>query len=297
MELRVLKYFLAIAREGSLTKASAVLNVTQPTISRQIQDLESELGQRLFDRGNKTLALTPEGVLFRRRAEEILELTEKTRAEFSAMGGVLAGDVHIGCAETKSFYELSLIFAAIQKQYPDVHFHLYSGNDEDVLHRLDSGILDFGVLLEPFDISRYSSLRLPLKERWGLILLNSHPLARQPSIKKEELYGLPLIFSRQAQNANPAANGVISWFGDGFPRLNIVATFNMLFNAVMMVKAGVGSVVSIDRIITSGNEDDICFRPFEPPLESRLAMIWKKDRLFSNPARLLLERMESAFDK
>ena len=213
MELRVLNYFLTVAREGGLTGASEVLHVTQPTMSRQIQELEEELGQKLFIRTTRSMVLTPEGMLLRKRAEEILEMAERTKAEFSSMGSAVAGDVFIGSGETFALKKVTDLMAQIREDHPGIRFQIYSGNAEDVMERLEKGLLDFGVLVEPVDVSRYNSLRLPAKDTWGLILRRDHPLAQKNHSQRKDLIGIPLIMSRQDMAAQKTGNDYLDWFG------------------------------------------------------------------------------------
>ena len=295
MELRVLNYFLTVAREGGLTGASEVLHVTQPTMSRQIQELEEELGQKLFVRTTRSMVLTPEGMLLRKRAEEILEMAERTKAEFSSMNIDVTGDVFIGSGETYTLQLITDLMAVLQEEHPGIHFQIYSGNAEDVMERLEKGLLDFGVLIGTVDVSRYHSLRLPARDTWGLILRRDHPLAQKESVRKEDLAGIPLITSRQNLVAQKTGNDYLDWFGDNFDSLNIVATYSLLYNAALMVKSGIGCAVGLDRIINTTETADLCFRPFDPPLEAGAAVIWKKYQVFSKPAELLLEKMMAAF--
>ncbi|MBR4199169.1 MAG: LysR family transcriptional regulator, partial [Bacteroidales bacterium] len=219
MELRVLNYFLTVAREGGLTGASEVLHVTQPTMSRQIQELEEELGQKLFIRTTRSMVLTPEGMLLRKRAEEILEMAERTKTEFSSMGTAVAGDVFIGSGETFALKMVADVMAQMREDHPGIHFQIYSGNAEDVLERLEKGLLDFGVLVEPVDVSRYNSLRLPSKDTWGLILRRDHPLAQKNHIQRKDLIGIPLIMSRQDMTSQKAGNDYLDWFGKTYESL------------------------------------------------------------------------------
>ena len=193
MELRVLKYFLAVAHEGSVTGAAHRLHVTQPTLSRQLKDLEDELGQRLFIRGSHSVSLTAEGMLLRQRAEEIMTIVEKTHSDFRA-GRLIAGDVYIGCGESEAISLLAEVIRDVRANHPKVRFHLHSGNAEDVMERLDRGTLDFGVLVQPVDISKYDTLPLPYKDIWGLVMPLDHPLAEKKGIVPQDLYGLPLLF-------------------------------------------------------------------------------------------------------
>ncbi len=294
MELRVLNYFLTVAREGGLTGAGEVLHVTQPTMSRQIRELEEELGQKLFVRTTRSMALTPEGMLLRRRAEEILEMAERTKAEFMSMGGAVAGDVRIGSGETFALKRMTDLMAQMREEHPGIRFQIYSGNAEDVTERLEKGLLDFGVVVEPVDVSRYESLRLPDADTWGLILPRDHPLARKDSIRREDLTGVPLIVSRQTAESRKSG-GYLDWFGKGYESLDIAAGYTLMYNAALMVKSGIGCAVGLDRIVNTTETSDLCFRPFDPPLKAGIVVIWKKYQVFSGPAGMLLEKMTAAF--
>ena len=297
MELRVLNYFLTVAREGGLTGASEVLHVTQPTMSRQIQELEEELGQKLFIRTTRSMVLTPEGMLLRKRAEEILEMAERTKSEFSAMGSTVAGDVLIGSGETFALKQITDLMAQIREEYPGIHFQIYSGNAEEVAERLEKGLLDFGVFVEPADISRYNSIRLPVMDTWGLILRKDHPLAQKEHITREDLGDVPLIMSRQEMAAQKAGNDYLDWFGGSYELLNVVAGYNLMYNGALMVRSGLGCAVGLDRIVNTTETSDLCFRPFDPPLEAGIVVVWKKYQVFSKAAEMLLEKMKKVFEK
>ena len=297
MELRVLNYFLTVAREGGLTGASEVLHVTQPTMSRQIQELEEELGQKLFIRTTRSMVLTPEGMLLRKRAEEILEMAERTKSEFSAMGSTVAGDVLIGSGETFALKQITDLMAQIREEYPGIHFQIYSGNAEEVAERLEKGLLDFGVFVEPADISRYNSIRLPVLDTWGLILRKDHPLAQKERITREDLGDVPLIMSRQEMAAQKAGNDYLDWFGGSYELLNVVAGYNLMYNGALMVRSGLGCAVGLDRIVNTTETSDLCFRPFDPPLEAGIVVVWKKYQVFSKAAEMLLEKMMTVFEK
>lgn len=295
MELRVLKYFLTVAREGGLTGASEVLHVTQPTMSRQIQELEEELGQKLFTRTTRSMALTPEGMLLRKRAEEILEMAERTKAEFTSLSSAVAGNVLIGSGETQALRHVTDLMADLRTEYPGIRYQIYSGTAEDVMERLQKGLLDFGILLDPADVSPYNSLRLPARDTWGLIMRRDHPLAKKKSIRKEDLTGIPLIAPRQTMAASKNPHGHLGWFGDAYPFLNIIAGYSLMYNGALMVKSGIGCAIGLDGIVNTTETADICFRPFEPPLEAGIVIIWKKYQVFAKPAGLLLERMTQEF--
>ena len=297
MELRVLNYFLTVAREGGLTGASEVLHVTQPTMSRQIQELEEELGQKLFIRTTRSMVLTPEGMLLRKRAEEILEMAERTKSEFSAMGSTVAGDVLIGSGETFALKQITDLMAQIREEYPGIHFQIYSGNAQEVAERLEKGLLDFGVFVEPADILRYNSIRLPVMDTWGLILRKAHPLAQKERITREDLGDVPLIMSRQEMAAQKAGNDYLDWFGGSYELLNVVAGYNLMYNGALMVRSGLGCAVGLDRIVNTTETSDLCFRPFDPPLEAGIVVVWKKYQVFSKAAEMLLEKMMTVFEK
>lgn len=295
MEIRVLRYFLAIAREGSITNAARFLHITQPTLSRQIQDLEEELGQKLFTRGSRNMTLTPEGMILRKRAEEIISMVDKTEAEFNSMENVVSGDIYIGGGETEAIKLVAQIAYELRASYPGIHYHLYSGNSEDVTERLDKGLLDFGILIQPADISKYDYIDIPARDIWGVVMRRDSPLAEKEVIRKEDLLGVPLICSRQAISAERRGNEFAGWFGEDFDQLDIVTTFNLVYNAAIMVEAGVGYAVTLDKIANTTESSSLCFRPLEPRLESGLNIVWKKYQVFSPAAELFLERLRERF--
>ena len=295
MELRVLRYFLTIAREGSITNAANVLHVTQPTLSRQIHDLEEELGQRLFVRGSRNMSLTSEGMILRKRAEEIISMVDKTEAEFHSMSNVVSGDIYIGGGETEAVKLIAQIVCELRTAYPEIHYHLYSGNAEDVTERLDKGLLDFGLLIQPADISKYDYFNIPARDTWGVIMRKDIPLAKKETIRKEDLLNVPLICSRQVISEERHRNEFAEWFGEDFDKLDIVTTFNLVYNAAIMVEAGVGYAISIDKIANTTESSSLCFRPLEPQLDSGLNIIWKKDQVFSAAAALFFKKLREHF--
>lgn len=295
MELRVLRYFLTIAREGSITNAANVLHVTQPTLSRQIHDLEEELGQQLFVRGSRNMSLTAEGMILRKRAEEIISMVDKTEAEFHSMSNVVSGDIYIGGGETEAVKLIAQIVCELRTAYPEIHYHLYSGNAEDVTERLDKGLLDFGLLIQPADISKYDYFNIPARDTWGVIMRKDIPLAKKETIRKEDLLNVPLICSRQVISEERHRNEFAEWFGEDFDKLDIVTTFNLVYNAAIMVEAGVGYAITIDKIANTTESSSLCFRPLEPQLDSGLNIIWKKDQVFSAAAALFFKKLREHF--
>ncbi len=295
MEIRVLKYFLAVAREGSITGAANSLHLTQPTLTRQLQDLEKELKQKLFIRGKHNIILTPEGMILRKRAQEIVDMVEKTEAEFQSIGDTISGDIYIGSGETDSMKYIAEIIKEIQTDYPNIKFHIQSGNAEDVTEKLDKGLLDFGILIQPVDLLKYDHLTLPEKDIWGVVMRKDSPLAKKKCIKLEDLKGLPLLNSRQATRKTSSKNEFIEWFRGEYENMNTVATFNLVYNAAVMVKKGVGYAITLDKLVDISSESELCFRPLSPKLESGLDVVWKKYQLFSPAAKLFLEKMQEKF--
>lgn len=294
MELRILRYFLAVVQERNITKAADFLHVTQPTLSRQIQDLENELGQQLFIRGHHTITLTPAGMVFKKRAEEIMEMVGKTKAEFQFINQRIGGDVFIGSGETQAMALIAQVIKELQSKYPDIHFHLYSGNAEDVTERLNKGLLDFGLLIQPTDIAKYDAITLPVKDVWGVIMPKNRELAQKNIITKKDLLGQPLICSRQVVQKASSYNEFQKWFGNDFTKLNIVATYNLVFNALLLAESGIGYVISLDNLVSDRN-NNVCFRPLYPPLESEINIVWKKHQIFSPAANIFLEALQKKF--
>lgn len=296
MELRVLRYFLAAARENSITKAAKFLHVTQPTLSRQLQELEEELGQKLMIRNNHTFVLTPEGMLLRKRAEEVLEIIRKTELEFSSIGQSVAGDVYIGGGETDAMRLPVEVMKEIQTEYPDVHFHVYSGNADDVMDRLDKGMLDFGILIQPVDIAKYDNIPVPVKDTWGVLMRNDHPLAQKSGITPSDLLSIPLLCSRVTVRHSGVKNATAEWFGKSFDKLNIVGSYNLVYNAALMVKGGLGCALVMDKLADVEAISGLCFRPLEPHLETGLDIVWKRYQVFSPAAKLFQERILAKFN-
>lgn len=290
MELRVLRYFLEVAREGSITHAARRLHISQPTLSKQLKELEEELGKKLFVRGNYNVRLTDEGMLLRKRAEDILDMVGKTEEEFRSLDSVTNGEVRIGCAESEGICHLARRVRSLQARYPGIRFHLFSGDRGDLAERLDRGLLDFAVLVEAVDLVRYNYLALPGVDTWGLIMPRDHPLARKEHIEPQDLMDLPLICPRQGLQQE-----LSRWFGNKVTRLNIVATINLAYNGSILAREGLGCVLSFDRLVDVGPDSGLCFRPLSPPLHSKLYWVWKKYQVFSPAAELLLEEMRQPF--
>lgn len=295
MEFRVLRYFLTVAREGSITAAANSLHLTQPTLSRQLQDLEKELGQKLFIRGKYKVSLTPEGMILRKRAEEIVDMVEKTEAEFQSIKDTVCGDIYIGCGETDSMKYVAQVMKELQDDYPEIKFHIFSGNAEDVTEKLDKGLLDFGVLIQPIDLSKYDNLPLPDKDVWGVITKKDSPLAQKDKAELKDLVNVPLIASHQMSKKYSAQSGFLDWFGEEFEHLNIAATYNLVYNAAIMVEAGIGYAITLDKLVNTTDITNLRFVPLYPKLESGLDIVWKKHQMFSPAAKLFLKRLQDKF--
>ncbi|MEH6857827.1 LysR family transcriptional regulator [Priestia megaterium] len=295
MEIRVLRYFLAVAREGNITRAADVLHVTQPTLSRQLKDLEQELGKKLFIRSSHSVFLTDEGMLLRNRAEEIVNMVDKLEAEFSSMEETIGGDVYIGGGETEAMKHIARVAKDVQVRYPNIRYHLYSGNEEDITERLDKGLLDFGMLIQPADISKYNYLNMPAKDVWGVVMRKDSPLALKESIQAGDLLNVPLICSRQAMKQTFSKNEFADWFGEDFHKLNIVTTYNLAYNAAIMVEEGIGYAITLDKIVNTSTASNLCFRPLQPRLESGLNIVWKKHHVLSAAANAFLKELQEEF--
>ena len=284
MELRVLKYFLEIARAGNMTRAAEILHVVQPTLSKQIQELEEELGKQLFVRSRKGLTLTEEGALLQERAAEIIALSDKTLEEFKSLDEIIGGDIHIGCAEADGFKYFVRILKSLQKKYPRVRVHLYSSDSDSTTDKLDRGILDFAIIAhDNIDLKKYNYATLPTKNIWGLIMRKDSPLAQKEKILREDLLNVPLICSRQGLNEE-----LLKFFGEMKSDLNIVATGDLLYNPSVMVKENFGYALGYDKIIS---DDELCFRPLEPLQVSPMHIIWKKYAAFTPISKKLMEEI------
>ena len=288
MEIRVLRYFLEVAREENITKSAAYLHISQPTLSRQLKDLEEELGKKLFVRSNYSVRLTEEGMLLRKRAEDILAMVDKTTEEFKALDEINGGDIHIGCAESDGFKYFAQAAKELQEKYPRIRCHFYSSGTDAVNERLDRGLLDFAIIVQKVDLSKYNYLKMPVSDSWGVLMRKDSPLAQKGKIQKKDLMSIPLILSRQAMTEE-----MIDWFGDDLAKLNVIATYDLLYNASVMVREGMGYAIGFDKLIYTGEHSDLCFCPLDPSLSSQMYVIWKKYQVFTPVAALLLEELKN----
>lgn len=288
MEIRVLRYFLEIARANNMSRAAETLHISQPTLSKQMKDLEQELGKKLFRRGSSSVSLTDEGMLLRKRAEDILEMVDKTIHEFSELDNITGGEVHIGCAESHQIKYLAQAIKAFKKKYPLFRYHLTSGNTEQVVERLDRGLIDFAVIVEPPNLSRYNYLEVPETNTWGLVLRKDDPLAQKEKICVDDLTNLDLICSTQAMQVD-----IPRWCGEKADMLNLSGTLNLAYNGSVFVKEGLGYMLTFDNLIDIGTNSPLTFRPLNPPLETKMYVIWKKYQVFTPIAELLIDEMKN----
>lgn len=293
MELRVLQYFLAVAREQSISAAAESLHLSQPTLSTQLKAMEQELGKQLLIRGTKgsrKVVLTEEGMILRKRAEEILSLVKRTEEEITRSDETIVGDVYIGTGETDIVRFFAKTAKEIQKKYPDIHYHISSGNAEYVLESLDNGLIDFGLLFGAADTQKYESIPIPVKDTWGVLMRNDSPLAEKAAVCPEDLWDKPLITSRQRGDDRYLSQ----WLGKDLSRLNVVATYNLVFNASLLVDEGLGYALCFDKLINTQGSS-LCFKPFSPVLEAPACIVWKKYQMFSKAADVFLKELRTRF--
>lgn len=289
MELRVLKYFLAVAREESITAAAESMHISQPTLSKQLMELEDELGKKLFTRGNRKISLTEEGIFLRKRAQEIVDLADKTESEFLCSDDAIAGDIYIGGGETPAIRLITKVCKKLSARYPEIRYHIFSGSGEEVSERLDKGVIDFGIFVGNAILSKYDYLRLPMHDTWGLLMRKDSPLAAKKSINPEDIKDIPIMCSRQVL----ARNDLSGWLGSSFDKLNIVATYNLIYNVSVMVEEGMGYALCLDGLIDTFGNQELCFRPFEPLIKADLVIAWMKYQVFSKAAEKFLEALQS----
>ncbi|HDR8196689.1 LysR family transcriptional regulator [Bacillus thuringiensis] len=289
MEIRVLRYFIAVANEENISAAAKQLHLSQPTLSRQLKDLETELGTDLFIRGNRKITLTEEGTFLLKRAKEIVELADKTQANFKESKDIISGEVYIGGGETEAMRLIAKTSKELRKHHPNIRFHLYSGNADDIKSKLDSGLLDFGVVIEPTDKQKYEYLQLPTTDVWGLLMRKDSPLVDKQFIQPVDLINKPLLISRQTT----VSNVFTGWLGQNIENFNIVATYNLIYNAALMVEEDIGYALCLDKLINTSENSILCFKPLKPRLEANLNIIWKKNQVFSSAANKFLNQLRN----
>lgn len=285
--MRQLTYFLAVAEERNITRAAEVLHTSQPNLSRQMAQLERQLGATLFDRGSRTITLTPEGHFLRRRAQELVTLAERTRTDLIAFDDVVQGTVRLGAAETQAMRGLAHAMLRVQERHPGVTFDIFSGSTAEVGEGLANGTMDFGVIVEPFALEGYDYLRLPHQDAFGLLMRSDNPLARLEAVSPGDLAGEPVLCAAQQLGSNVFAG----WLGAPIESLNIRATFNLINTPAMMVQAGMGSAFTFADLVPTPPESGLCFRPLTPPVEATLVLVWKSGQALSPAASAFLVQL------
>ncbi len=288
MEIRVLRYFLAVVREENITKAAEVLHVTQPTLSRQLAQLEEEIGVKLFDRGARKIALTNAGVLLRRWAEEILRLVDKTQEELDAQEEQIEGEITVGCGELASVQLLARFIATFQQSYPAVTYDILTETADVVKEQMDKGLVDIGLLLEPVDMEKYDFVRLSMKERWVVLMRQDAPLAGQAAVTPQDLAGVPLILPRRLTVQSELA----SWFGDAFQKLNVRFTSNLSSNAAVMVDQGLGYCICVEGFLPFWDNRRLVYRPLAPELTATSVLAWKRNQPFSPAVAKFIQHLQ-----
>ena len=288
IETRLLYYFLAVAREQNITKAAETLHITQSTLSKQMMDLEQQLGKQLFIRGKRRLTLTEEGHFLRNKAHEILELIDITESAFHSEGDILSGDITIGCGETAAMDSIAGLFTQFHQQHPDVKFHTYSGDADSVMERLDMGLADMGLLLGPIRQEKYDYLNIYQKDTYGLLMPENCSLAAKTSIDIETLAELPLILSEQTFSGHQE----LEWFGADYSAMNIVATYSLIYNATVLVERGLGYALCLDKLVNTQGRN-LTFRPIAPELSVDLYIVTKKYQTFAPAVKTFLEQLKT----
>lgn len=290
MDIRLLEYFLAVAKSGNITRAAEQLHITQPTISRQLMELEEMVGSPLLIRGKRQVTLTEAGVLFQQRAEEIVSLMEKTLRDIADQDDLLGGTVAIGCVETCASRMLPKVLAGFSAQYPNVKYELYSADGDDIREKLDRGDLDFGILVEPIEAAKYDFFRLPYWETWGILMRRDDPLAQKAAIGRDDLLNIPLCLPRR----EIVREHIAGWFGVEQSQLNVFAGHNLLNNAALLAEAGLCYVVCVGGSFEIRGGENLCFVPLTPERTTGHVLAWKKNRVFHSAANRFKEYVQAA---
>ena len=295
MEFRLLEYFLAVAREQNITAAAESLHISQPALSTQLKALETELGKQLLIRGvkgSRKVVLTEEGMILRKRAEEMISLMRRTEEEITGSNNTIAGNVFIGAGETETVRLFAQVAKKLQQKYPDIRYHISSGNAEHVLEYLDKGLIDFGLLFTEIDLQKYEAVPVPIKDTWGVLMRRDSPLAEKEAICPEDLWDKPLIVSHQKGDNIYLGR----WLKREESELHIVATYNLIFNASLLVDEGLGYALCYDKLINTQGSN-LCFRPFSPRLEARGFIVWKKYQIFSKASKVFIDYLKKEIQK
>ena len=290
MEIRALRYFLEVAREENMSKAAERLHLSQSTLSKQLKALEEELGKKLFLRHSFSIELTDEGMLLRKRAEDLLSMADKITAEFSTMDDIVGGNIYFGCAESYQIRHLAKVIRHFKQQYPDFHYHITSGDTEQVTEKLNKGILDFAVIVEEPDYEKYHVLKMPDSNRWGVIMPASCKLSEKPAVRFEDLLGLPLFCSEQSWRTD-----LPRWCGSRLEELKLEGSFRLSYNGSIFAREGLGYLLTFENLINTGPESGLVFRPLSPVLETNMYIIWKKRQIFTPIAERFIRELQLAF--
>ena len=294
MELRVLNYFLVVAREENFTRAAEKLHLSQPTLSRQLHDLEEEYGKQLLIREPRHVSLTKDGMLLRKRAEEILSLVAKTESELLSKENNISGDIRIGAGESKNFRLIMQAAAELKQNYPAVNFHIITGDGPSNLYLLERGLIDFAYDYGKHDPRKYQELTLPVRDHWGIIVRKDDKLATRASICANDLWQTPLLLSRQVLTDTTHGSALLKWLQKPLDELHIAGSYNLLFNASLMVEAGIGCALAFEEIINTTNSK-LCFRPLEPTVYATPNIFWKRNKFFSQAAYKFLTLLMEKF--
>lgn len=292
MEFRVLEYFLAVVKEESISGAAKFLHLSQPTLSRQLKDMENELGKTLFIRSNRKIKLTEEGLILRKRAEEIIELMKKAQAEINLSDEILAGNIYIGAGETVGVRELIRVFKNLRKEYPLINLHIVSGDKTTVLEDLEHGLIDFALVFGKVDNNRYDGFLLKSVDCFGVMMRKDDPLAEKDIIKPDDLFNKPLILSRQLYKDN----NISELLSCDKNKINIVGTYNLLFNGSLMVEEGIGYAICFDNIINATGDSKLCFRPLSVEIRPKMSLVWKKNQVFNKLSEKFLDNIKNIKD-
>lgn len=291
MDIKSLTYFLTAAKEGSITKAANFLNLTQPNLSRQINNLEKEIGKKLFVRSNYSIKLTSDGILLKKRAEEIIDMIEKTRMEFKSFDDIIAGDIYIGSAETYYIKLIANIIKELRESHSNIIYHIHSGAYSEITEKLDKGLLDFGILIGNIDSSKYDYIDIPYKEVYGLLMRKDSHLSKKNFIEKNDLFDVPIICPKTFVNNKMQTSKFNEWIGNDFDKLNIILSYNLIYNAALMVEEGIGYALTIDKLVNTANTNNLCFIHLKPKLEIESRIVWKKNQIFSEASKIFLDKL------
>ena len=288
MEMRTLRYFLEVAREENMSNAAERMHVSQSTISKQLKGLEAELGKKLFIRHSFSIALTEEGMLLRKRAEDLLSMADKITEEFSAMDDIIGGNIYFGCAESYQIRYLARVIQRFKRKYPMFHYHITSGDTEQVTEKLDKGLLDFAIIVEEPDAKKYQILQMPEADRWGVIMPAECDLAKKDAVVFEDLIGLPLFCSEQGWLAE-----LPKWCGERLKELTLEGSFRLSYNGAVFAREGLGYLLTFEYLVDTSESSGLVFRPLVPTLETNMYIIWRKHHAFTPIAERFIQQLQA----